>query len=180
MLIPVLNVLPPPTPPITQFAGIEFVLIFPPDITGAVENVFTPPIVCVVEVSTNPLAIALIGTVPLEIFAPDITGATENVFDPPIVWVFDISTKVNANEFDETVPAEIFAPDITGAIENVFAPPIVCVVDVSTKPLATALVGIEPIGKLTVPELTVSPFPMTAFPLILALPVTTSAFVVDV
>jgi hypothetical protein len=79
----------------------------------------------VVDVSTNPLDIALVEIVPLEIFAPDITGATENVFAPPIVCAFDISTKVNPSDVVEIVPLEIFAPDIVGATENVFAPPTV-------------------------------------------------------
>ena len=59
---------------------------------------------------------------------------------------------------------------------NVFAPPIVCVVDVSTNPLAIALVDIDPLGKLTVPELTVTPLPITRFPVIFVFPHTSITY----
>ena len=58
--------------------------IFAPDITGATENVFAPPIVCVFDISTKVNPSEFVEMVPLEIFEPDITGAVVNVFAPPI------------------------------------------------------------------------------------------------
>ena len=60
-----------------------------PLITGALENVLTPPTVCVVVKSTNeldPPLNALVGIVPAAMFAPLMMGA----FDPKLmIWMLD-------------------------------------------------------------------------------------------
>ena len=90
-------------------------MIFAPDITGAVENVFAPEMVCVPVKFTAVPAIDATG------IAPELkTGFVENVFDPVIVCALDKFTAVP--EIDATAMPPALK---TGFVEKVYTAVIV-------------------------------------------------------